>query len=333
MNDAGEVVFQATLSNITTGFYRADGTTVDKLISTGDPVGGGTVSGYLGSVVPINSSGLAAITVNLSGTSGGSNDNSALYLVEPGSKTLVARKGAAIGPGTLGGFLTNAPALNDSGQVAFNCGIQTGPSTFLEAICVGDGNSLRLVALKGQTPPDGNGVFDSFSALSINNLGQVLFEAFITGASPGAFAGLYVYDVPNSTLTLVARTGDSFAGSTVQTFYHTPLTHLGNSGTPFNNAGQVAFRFDLNDGRSGVAIANPIAPVTVTVTSITFNGGLPTILWTASGGAAVDIYRSTDLTTWGMPIVAGSTTGTFTDPSPPAPPVFYAVVPAGTTFP
>ena len=62
------------------------------------------------------------------------------------------------------------------------------------AIFVGNGASLFEVVRQGDPAPDGNGVFLDFSpaAYHLNNRGQVLFQAILSGAANGATEGVFL---------------------------------------------------------------------------------------------------------------------------------------------
>jgi len=99
--------------------------------------------------------------------------------------------------------------------------------------------------------------------------------------------------------------------------------------------GTTARPTDVNDKVGFRIAARTIDPAeSVDITSFTVGPGLATITWiTTPAGAAVDIYRSTDLTSWGSPIVAGLLSSSYADDAAPSPRVFYVVVPAGTPYP
>jgi hypothetical protein len=119
------------------------------------------------------------------------------------------------------------------------------------------------IARKGQTAPDGNGNFFQpvFAAYSLNDAGQVAVLATLTETSGDTNdnEAIYIFD-DASGLAKVARKGDPLLGSTI-----TALFFNGSAVNPFpgptgdersglNEAGQVAYRFRLADGRDGIAI-------------------------------------------------------------------------------
>lgn len=129
---------------------------------------------------------------------------------------------------------SNIPAINDRGTVVFGAELPDRGFVF-----TGDGGPLSPVA-------DTSGPFKYFSSVSgINNLGTVVFEAFVRDVGLGIFTG----DDPDRDTVIL--TGDELFGSTV-----TSVDFFNPRG--INDTGQIAFRFVLADGRSGIARAEPL---------------------------------------------------------------------------
>lgn len=103
----------------------------------------------------------------------------------------------------------------------------------------------RVIALEGDSAPDGNGSFSSFSAPVLNDVGQVAFISYLTGTAGGNSdnEGTYVGDGIGGPVQIVregqaAPNGDG----TFFRFYGIP---------GLNNAGQVVFSGVLNGTNSG----------------------------------------------------------------------------------
>jgi len=82
-----------------------------------------------------------------------------------------------------------------------------------------------------------------------------------------------------------------------------------------------------------VTVTVGTAPAEIKVTDITVAAnGDATIDFTSTGGN-VDVYRSTDLQTWGAAIATDIPPGSYTDTSAPAGKAFYTLVSTGAAFP
>ncbi|MBD1927783.1 hypothetical protein H6F74_16250 [Trichocoleus sp. FACHB-90] len=126
------------------------------------------------------------------------------------------------------------PSINNSGNVAFIAGLDTGSI----GVFTGNGTTTTTIA-------DSSGAFNSFFGTpSINDFGTVAFLAGLDVGGSGIFTG------NNPLKDKVIVTGDTLFGSTVQelSFYREGL----------NNSGQVAFFASLANGTSGIFRADPI---------------------------------------------------------------------------
>src|SRR5688572_5149689 len=73
---------------------------------------------------------------------------------------------------------SNSPMLNDNGQASF-IGVLDATASGLSdntGIFRGNGSALTQVVREGQSAPDGNGVYSTFSIPAINNSGQIAFQ-------------------------------------------------------------------------------------------------------------------------------------------------------------
>ena len=132
--------------------------------------------------------------------------------------------------------------LNDSGTVAFVVGLDTGEFDF--GLFTGSGGPTTTIA-------DNSGPFSFFGAggerpgISLNNSGTLAFLAFLDTGELGIFTG------PDPLADEVISLGDPLFGSTVTAL---DITH-----ESLNDSGQIAFLYELADGRTGIAVANPRA--------------------------------------------------------------------------
>ena len=120
-------------------------------------------------------------------------------------------------PDVVGGTFSTSfspPDLNDAGDVAFRTFLEQVPA--LSGVWVGPPGNLRLVALSGDEPPGAPGrEFAGFSELSVNEEGEVVFEALLDQSQPfnnGIWAG------GPGALTAVARGGELAPDAEPRTF-------------------------------------------------------------------------------------------------------------------
>ena len=133
------------------------------------------------------------------------------------------------------------PVMNDNGRVAFHASATSETNRF-SGIYAGDGGALATIV-------DSSGPLGSFGGyVGLNNAGQVAFLGFLDG---GGFktGGSGIYTGPDIVRDKVIAEGDLLDGSRV-----TRVSFYGG----LNNAGQIAFEYDLADGRGGIALATPV---------------------------------------------------------------------------
>jgi probable HAF family extracellular repeat protein len=136
------------------------------------------------------------------------------------------------------------PYINDKGQIAFKAyEDSTGePGIF---VVHQDGTDLRTVARAGGI--GGSGPYSMFDSPIINDLGTVVFRGYLDTGERGIYAG------PDPVADKVVQEGDPLFGSTA-----TSVVFL----RGLNNKNQIAFYFELADGRSGIATAQLNLPTT-----------------------------------------------------------------------
>jgi len=125
------------------------------------------------------------------------------------------------------------PVINDAGVVADSGGGGTRVEIF----------SADANGITARTDPS-SAIFADFEHPSINNHGSVAFSTFETNGGQGIFGELTGGTSP----VAVLQTGDTLFGSTV--------TAVSVGRFAFNDHFQLAFEYELEDGRSGVAIAH-----------------------------------------------------------------------------
>jgi hypothetical protein len=125
---------------------------------------------------------------------------------------------------------------NDTGTVAFIASLTAGG----QAVVTGDGTHLTTIA---DTSSRFSGFFGN---ATINNAGQVVFAANLAAGG----SGIFIYQ--NGEVDEIIGTGASLFGSTLSSFVANPY-----AGRGFNNAGQLGFAANLEDGRTIIVRADP----------------------------------------------------------------------------
>src|SRR5262249_42728785 len=116
----------------------------------------------------------------------------------------------------------------------------------------------------------------------------------------------YLYD-DDLGLVPVARLGEALLGQSIASLRFAPDTSRGRTHVGLNASGQVAFQFDLNDGRRGVAVwtiggdtttstPTPASPTTTTSTAPTPTTGVTPTSIPGRGGATTLPAASTTTT-------------------------------------
>ncbi|HYD01728.1 MAG TPA: choice-of-anchor tandem repeat NxxGxxAF-containing protein [Phycisphaerales bacterium] len=225
-----------------------------------------------------NASGVCVFEATLSGTGTGSNNNMAVYKGSTNANlTIIARKGSPA-PGYPAHNLSDVNAtdrlrINASGQVVMHGVLTGGGATANDdhfiAVINANGTS-SAVAREGQQYPDlpaGVVMNGTFSHLTINDDGQVVFGAVLRGTGVVAANNetLWSWTTANG-LRLLAREGESMlvsASETRTTASTDPFDLYGNSGnddgyrSSFSNGGELVLRGFYTDGSSRLVVLNP----------------------------------------------------------------------------
>jgi type 1 fimbria pilin len=302
MNDGGTVSFGAKLKDGSTAIYTGRGQELTHIADTGpnSPYSSlpspapriqsdGTVTFH--GTLRSGGMGLFAGNGGLPSTFYVTGDQFSAFLGGPASQvhgnTLAFR--ATLPDGTGGEFTgsggptttiaTTGPVfssfvggeINDAGTLAISANLTGGG----QAIVVAQGGALTRFV-------DTTGAYSQFFAgqLSINNDGQIVFEADLAAGGRGIFQG------PDPVADKILATGDELFGSTVVDFPTNPLSPRG-----LNNAGQIGFNVRLADGRTVLVLADPDPE---TVESVVLNDGaaqrsmVNSLTVTFSGAATLD---------------------------------------------
>jgi hypothetical protein len=267
INSSGQVAFQAVLRGTSggtlddTGLYAHNGATLTNLVRENDAVPEGNGLFSLLFNPSINAVGQVAFEASLRSTSGGSSDDSGLYLHTGTSLINLVRENAAAPNGGLFSSFSD-PALNSSQMIAFQATLRNTVAGTLDdsGLYLRDGSIIKELARENVPVPDGNGVFDNFTSVAplLNGTGQVAFVANLRNTSGGLSdsSGIYLADTLEQ--VLVVRAGQMLAGKTVSVVSVASNT-AGEDGrrTGLNNFGQVAYRATFTDTTEGIFLFTP----------------------------------------------------------------------------
>ena len=129
--------------------------------------------------------------------------------------------------------LGNFPDMNDAGAVAFAATLPSGKT----GIFLATGSAVLPVI-------DSRGPFESLRSALVNNEGTIVFAATPRGGRLGVFCG------PDPVTDRIIEIGVPLFGSAVADFALNPVS--------MNNAGQLAIRVALADGRQAIVRADPM---------------------------------------------------------------------------
>lgn len=246
LNGAGQLAIAAFLSGSSggvsqnRGIYFADGGGLTQVIRRGETVPNinGVYSGFDRPV--LNESGNFAFESQLSGTSGGTTDNEAIYVSDNGAILEIVREGQ-IAPDGNGNFgQLSSPTFSDAGQALFAAEMTDAAPFTNTGLYRSDGGGLTQVARRGHAAPGGSGDFGSFDGYAINSNGQVVFSNTLTGSGVVFRPSLFKYD--GGSLARIIADGDSAPdGNGVFDSFDDEVV---------NDAGRIAFTGFL-DGTSG----------------------------------------------------------------------------------
>lgn len=216
INASGQMAFGSTLSGTSggstdnSGFFFSDGATATTALREGMsiPIGPGTLAEQFPTFL-FNNLGQLVVGSNLSGTSGGTANDTGVFRSQAGSLTQLAREGqSAFGNGTLGGLAGTSMHLNQGGSLVFNAlainGTVGGTTDNEGLFAVAPTGVLSQIVRKGQAVPEGGGTFSSFVSFSNNGPG-VAFIASLAGTpdNSGLFRNV------GGTISQIARTSQA----------------------------------------------------------------------------------------------------------------------------
>ena len=203
----------------------------------------------------INEAGEVAFAAALTGTSGGTTDNAAIYKGNGASTVQLVRKGqfAPDGNGRYFELGLRQLVLNDRGEVLFHAALTGTTGGATEGLFLAGGGQIRQIARLSHSAP-GGGVFQSFGrVMGLNNTGQIAFMATVDDGTTLS-DGVFFHD--GASLVEVVREGSVLPGfGTISTLIVS--AQLEGEGRQersiLNDFSQVVFTF-IAGGQTGVAL-------------------------------------------------------------------------------
>ena len=223
LNDAGQVVFSATLSDGTTGLFLFSGGKVIKIVRPADPAPeGDTFVPFITTTLALNQAGQVAFTGRTIDRGVGA------YLFSDSEIARLAGRGDRV-TRTPKFYLAHPLAINGIGAVAFRGHMSPGGEALLD--------ENLFVWVRTGDPAPGGGVFTSFISAALSDFGQLAFAATLSNSDPGVFLAY------EEKIYTIARPGDPAPGGG---------TFRSASSPSINRQGQVVFTAVLSTGGTGV---------------------------------------------------------------------------------
>jgi hypothetical protein len=289
VNASGQVLFNTPVidplnsNNGRTALYAGTPGNLHKIIARGDPTPGiADPAIRFGGVIQysFSNAGQAAFFGHFTGPGLFSPDGLGIFLATPGAAAsdpysfqFLARSGAtAPGAGDLRFRFFSLPSVNDSGRVVINASLTV--ATDNNGGDAGSGvwtatspADLHLVLMRGAHAPGlpANDMIAGAFAHAITSSGRILIGASLTGPDvTSANDDIYYLADAGGNFTRLLREGDLLdpgdgilrPATNISVFpYYEGNISQGDS--PFNDAGQLAFRVTFPDKSQGIFIASP----------------------------------------------------------------------------
>jgi hypothetical protein len=249
INNVGQVAFSSSISGAapSSGIFRGDGTTVVQIARRNQPAPDGMGVFYDIDRVPTqNNSG--QVTFRIRASDLGASDYG-IYRSDGSNSVRIVRTGQAApdGDGSFSGVGAYV-AINDSGAVAF-FGALSNPTR--QGLFLGTESTVLQIAREGQIAPDGNGALRFFGRPALNESGQVVFRATLSGTVGGNNDNQGLFRTDGTALTQIARAGQTAPGGN-GTFKFT--TSVDSDLMPtINEKGQIAVATQLFETAAGAS--------------------------------------------------------------------------------
>ncbi len=244
ISEDGRVAFYAEINNGTSGsdngFFVGNGLVTQTFFRRGYSLPGNEEFGN-GSGYDFNENGDLAAVVNWSGTS---TSLEGVYRSDGATIVQIAASGQLAPSGFPFRTFSTAVKQDSQGKSVFEASI-TADTGILDGIYSGDGTTITQLALEGTASPEGRGAFTGMGRLTISPGGFVAFEATTETATA-------IYRHKDGAIQEIVSTADSIGGSQIELLSLAGLDFGQADG--INDRGEVAFAFELADGRDGVAL-------------------------------------------------------------------------------
>jgi hypothetical protein len=247
INNTGEVAFQGSIDNPVGDLLYKNGIWVKSNGTFDERVRAGEIAPGANPAVTPKFTGFLGPTLNDAGVVGylgytDVNTHRAGYWISDCQTTsAIGVQGSSVtglAADYSGIFYT--PSLNNSGQLAFNAGIQVhGEQEHRYGIFISDPGVTDVVTLKGEPAPGTSGDFSHIGRHypPVNAQGETATNIGILDPNTGQSIGTAVYAGNSTTLQLLARSGNNAPGTDGQYSSVGLLSNL-----PLNSATDTAFR-------------------------------------------------------------------------------------------
>lgn len=259
LNDHGDLAFTSSLRNTPGGIGVDDFALIRKDVSglttvmmqKGDLTPDGTGTFFSFDDAKINNAGMVAFEGRARDIQSGTLDSGGIYLRDGDSvvQVLGGNQDSPDGRGVIDRFnFFQNMQINESGWVSSH-GTLSDPDGLWgdeDALFLGNGDDLRIVAREGAAAPGSGATFASISSLShaLTDSGVVAFKASTDSSSGGIYLG------DGIELLEVARAGQTFGGREIFN-----VGFVGDDAV--NNYGQVAYTAILEDGSAAIRRFTP----------------------------------------------------------------------------